>query len=215
MISAWRLGGPAEIISARVLAALADTIAAGVAVRCQLGLAEDLLRDLVSGQLDLVVSTVRPRRRDLHGEPLCDEEFLLVAAPAVMARLDADLLAAQPAKALQALPLLSYGEDLPIVRRWWRHELGVAPSGRAVLVVPDPRGCVPPPWLAPASPSCRATCVPRTSRPAGSYRYWTPTIHPSTRCTWSRAQRSVRNRRSATRGAPCSGRLVTGEPGLC
>ncbi|MDQ3716790.1 MAG: substrate-binding domain-containing protein [Actinomycetota bacterium] len=140
VISAWRLGGPAEIISARVLAALADTIAAGVAVRCQLGLAEDLLRDLVSGQLDLVVSTVRPRRRDLHGEPLCDEEFLLVAAPAVMARLDADLLAAQPAKALQALPLLSYGEDLPIVRRWWRHELGVAPSGRAVLVVPDLRG---------------------------------------------------------------------------
>ncbi|PZS27130.1 MAG: LysR family transcriptional regulator [Pseudonocardiales bacterium] len=135
------LGGPAELISALVLPALAGTIAAGVAVRTRLGLAEELLAELAGGHLDLVVSTVRPARQSgLHFEPLSDEEFLLVAAPALLAGLDRQCLAEHPAKALKALPLLAYAEDLPIVRRWWRHVLGVPPTGRAVLVVPDLRG---------------------------------------------------------------------------
>jgi DNA-binding transcriptional LysR family regulator len=89
-----RLGGPAELTTTRVLPTLVDTVAAGVVVRCRLGLADDLLAELVAGQLDLVISTVRPRRRSLHSEPLCDEEFLLLAAPSLVARLDADLLIA-------------------------------------------------------------------------------------------------------------------------
>jgi len=134
------LGGPAELITDRVLPALVDTLAAGVAVRTRLGLAEELLSSLVAGDLDLVVSTVRPRSPGLRSEALCDEEFLLLAAPAMYAQVDRELLAEHPAKALQALPLLAYAEDLPIVRRWWRHVLGVPPTGRAALVVPDLRG---------------------------------------------------------------------------
>jgi len=151
-----RLGGPAELTTTRVLAALVDCLAAGVVLRCRLGLADDLLADLVTGQLDLVVSTVRPRRRGLHSEPLCDEEFLLLAAPSLVARLDADLLAAQPVKALQSLPLLAYAEDMPIIRRWWRHVLGCAPPGRAVVVVPDLRGL-----QAAAAAGAGATVLPR------------------------------------------------------
>jgi DNA-binding transcriptional LysR family regulator len=135
-----RLGGPAELTSTRVLPALADTVAAGVAVRARLGLADDLAGDLAAGMLDLVVSTVRPRRPGLHVEPLCDEEFVLVASPALLARLDPDLLADRPARALAGLPLLAYAEDLPVVRRWWRHVLGTAPPHRAALVVADLRG---------------------------------------------------------------------------
>jgi DNA-binding transcriptional LysR family regulator len=151
-----RLGGPAELTTTLVLPALAEAMAAGVAVRCRLGLADDLLSELVAGQLDLVVSTLRPRRRGLHVEPLCDEEFLLLAAPALIACLDPELLVTQPARALQALPLLAYAEDLPIVRRWWRHVLGVAPPGRAVLVVPDLRGL-----RAAAAAGAGATVLPR------------------------------------------------------
>ncbi len=135
-----RLGGPAELVTTRVLPALADTVAAGVTVRTQLGLADDLLLGLTDGQLDLVISTVRPRLGGLHSEPLCDEEFFLLAAPDVAARVDQELLAQQPAQALQSLPLLAYAEDLPIIRRWWRHVLGVPPTSRATLVVPDLRG---------------------------------------------------------------------------
>jgi DNA-binding transcriptional LysR family regulator len=86
------------------------------------------------------VSAVRPRRPGLHVQPLCDEEFVLVASPALLARLDRDLLAQRPARALASLPLLAYAEDLPVIRRWWRHVLGVAPPHRAALVVPDLRG---------------------------------------------------------------------------
>ncbi|MDI6100940.1 LysR family transcriptional regulator [Actinoplanes sp. NEAU-A12] len=117
------LGGPAELMSTRVLPALAGVIAAGVEVRVRLGLADELLAELSDGRLDLVVSAIRPRRSGLHAEPLCDEEFVLVGAPGV------DVSAG----------LLAYAEELPIIRRWWRHVLGTPPPKRAVLVVPDLR----------------------------------------------------------------------------
>jgi DNA-binding transcriptional LysR family regulator len=116
------LGGPAELMSARVLPALAGVIAGGTDVRVRLGLADDLLAELSDGRLDLVVSAIRPRRAGLHAEPLCDEEFVLVAAPGV-----------------DYGRLMAYAEELPIVRRWWRHVLGTPPPKRAVLVVPDLR----------------------------------------------------------------------------
>jgi DNA-binding transcriptional LysR family regulator len=134
-----RLGGPAELIGTLALPALAGTLAAGVAVRTRLGLADELLAELAAGLLDVVVSSVRPRRAGLHVEPLCDEEFVLVAAPAIVGSLDGELLAERPARALAALPLLAYAEELPVVRRWWRHVLGVPPAARAALVVPDLR----------------------------------------------------------------------------
>ncbi|MEU8662048.1 LysR family transcriptional regulator [Actinoplanes philippinensis] len=116
------LGGPAEFMSARVLPALAGVIAGGTDVRVRLGLADDLLAELSDGRLDLVVSAIRPRRAGLRAEPLCDEEFVLVG------------------RAEQAPDrLLAYAEDLPIIRRWWRHVLGTPPPKRAVLVVPDLR----------------------------------------------------------------------------
>lgn len=133
------LGGPAEFVTALVLPALAGTTAVGIAVHTRLGLAADLLAELTAGRLELVVSTVPARRSGLHSEPLCDEEFLLVSAPAVAEMVDPGVLADNPTKALRSLPLVAYADDLPIVRRWWRHVLGAPPSGRAVVVVPDLR----------------------------------------------------------------------------
>jgi len=150
------LGGPAELITTRVLPALADTVAAGVAVRTRLGLAHDLLADLAAGHLELVISTVPARRSGFYSEPLCDEEFVLVAAPAVATRIDQSLLAEHPVRALRALPLVAYAEDLPIIRRWWRHVLGKPPSGHAVVVVPDLRGL-----LSAAAAGIGTTVLPR------------------------------------------------------
>jgi DNA-binding transcriptional LysR family regulator len=134
-----RLGGPSEAIAELVLPALAAATAAGMTVRVRPGLAQDLLTELATGLLDLVVSTVRPRRRGVSHTPLYDEEFTLLAAPVVVDGLDRDLLSSDPAKALQDLALLGYAEELPIIRRWWRHVLGSPPRQRAVLVVPDLR----------------------------------------------------------------------------
>lgn len=132
------LGGPAEALSALVLPALAPLIEQGVRLRVTIGLADDLLVGLRTGAYDLVVSSIRPRGRTILAEKLMDEEFVLVANPAWAARLDLDELNG-PA-ALTGVPLISYAEDLPILRRYWRHVFGTRLVADPALVVPDLRG---------------------------------------------------------------------------
>lgn len=124
---AVHLGGPAEIMCARVLPALAPMVAEGLQVRATLGLPDELLAALAGGGLDLVVASVRPRKGGLRVEALCDEEFVLVAAPGWAGELD-------------RAPLVAYAENLPILRRYWRAVFGVRLTRPPALVVPDLRG---------------------------------------------------------------------------
>ncbi|SCK09552.1 DNA-binding transcriptional regulator, LysR family [Streptomyces sp. WMMB 714] len=133
------LGGPAELTSARVIPALSDLIARGLRLRVTLGLAEDLLTGLRDGRFDLVVSTVRPRRKGLTVTTLADEEFVLVAAPRWAAALDQERLAREGAAALDDIPLVSYAEDLPIIRRYWKTVFGARTTRSPAVVVPDLR----------------------------------------------------------------------------
>lgn len=89
------------------------------------GLTEPLLEELRAGRHDLVIATSRPRGRALSAVPMGDEEFVLVAAPVWAERLGGRLAAEGPA-ALHGVPLVAYAEDLPIVRRYWRHVFGHA-----------------------------------------------------------------------------------------
>ncbi|WP_086830087.1 LysR family transcriptional regulator [Allokutzneria sp. NRRL B-24872] len=123
-----RLGGPAEAMSVLVLPALSGLVRRGLRLRVGLGLADDLLVDLAEGRLDLVLSSVRPRRKGLVVTPLADEEFVLVAA------------AGAEFPDLAAAPMLAYAEELPMVRRYWRTVFGGPPPHNAAVVVPDLRG---------------------------------------------------------------------------
>jgi len=154
-----RLGGPAELLAARVLPALAPLTAAGVRLRVTLGLAGALLDALAglpgsaSDELDLVVATARSSagvrgdadgvagsaRRGLRFEPLYTERFILVGPPELAARVDPADLAARGAVALAGLPLVAYGEELPIVRRYWRVVFAARVGRSPALVVPDLR----------------------------------------------------------------------------
>ncbi|WAL69226.1 LysR family transcriptional regulator [Amycolatopsis cynarae] len=131
------LGGPAELLGVRVLPALAPLVAGGLRLRVTPGLADDLLEGLRAGQFDLVVSAIRPRGRSILATPLMDEEFVLVAAPAWAARLGA--LSARDPGPLRTVPLITYAEDLPIARRYWRHVFGTRLDTQAAVVVPDLR----------------------------------------------------------------------------
>lgn len=71
--------------------------------------------------------------------PLVDEEFLLVGPPSMARTVDADRLRTAPAKALAALPLVACGEELPVLRRYWRSEFGRRPANPVALVAPDLR----------------------------------------------------------------------------
>ncbi|MEV4430408.1 LysR family transcriptional regulator [Streptomyces sp. NPDC049602] len=133
------LAGPAELLCTRALPALAPLTAAGVRLRVSPGLTEPLLDELRAGRHDLVIATFRPRGRALTAVPLTDEEFVLVAAPVWADRVKERLAFEGPA-ALHAVPLVSYAEDLPIARRYWRHVFGTRLSRPATVTVPDLRG---------------------------------------------------------------------------
>ncbi|MFD8425699.1 LysR family transcriptional regulator [Streptomyces sp. NPDC059466] len=148
------LGGPAEMVSARVLPALAPLAARGVLLRVTLGLAEDLLDGLHAGRFDLVLSAVRPRGRTLVSVPLMDEEFVLVTT-AEWARRIGPVECDDPGP-LRGVPLVSYAEDLPILRRYWRHVFRTRLTARPAFVVPDLRGV-----LAAVTAGAGVTVLPR------------------------------------------------------
>ncbi|MBB5079040.1 LysR family transcriptional regulator [Nonomuraea endophytica] len=125
---AVHLGGPAELMCERVLPALAVMVTGGLQLRVTLGLPDGLLATLADGGLDLVVSSVRPRRGGLRVEALCDEEFVLVAAPS------------WAPDAVDEAPLVAYAENLPILRRYWRSVFGTRLGRSPAVVVPDLRG---------------------------------------------------------------------------
>ncbi|MER5543859.1 LysR family transcriptional regulator [Streptomyces sp. NPDC002589] len=133
------LAGPAEVLCTTFLPALAPLVAEGVRLRVVTGLTDRLLEELRAGRHDLVIATTRPRGRTLQAVPLSDEEFVLVAAPVWAERL-ADRPAVEGPAALHEVPLITYAEDLPIARRYWRHVFGRRLSRSAALTVPDLRG---------------------------------------------------------------------------
>lgn len=136
-----RLAGPTELLCLRALPALAALVAQGVRVRTSTGLTDPLLDELRSGQHDLVIATARPRGRSLSAVPLMDEEFVLVAAPGVAEHIGGpSALAATGPVVLDGVPLITYAEDLPIARRYWRHVFGRRLGCSAAVTVPDLRG---------------------------------------------------------------------------
>ncbi|MFG1823558.1 LysR family transcriptional regulator [Microbispora bryophytorum] len=132
------LGGPAEVLSARVLPALAPLVEQGLRLRVTAGLADDLLEGLRAGRFDLVLSAIRPRGRTVVAVPLMDEEFVLVAAPVWADRIGP--VGCDDPGPLHDAPLVAYAEDVPILRRYWRHVFRTRLTRSPAVVVPDLRG---------------------------------------------------------------------------
>ncbi|TKK78853.1 LysR family transcriptional regulator [Herbidospora galbida] len=148
------LGGPAEMLSTLALPALAPLVDEGLRLRVTTGLADDLLDGLRAGRFDLVLSAIRPRGRSVVAVPLMDEEFVLVAATAWAARLTA--LTCDYPRPLNDAPLVAYAEDLPILRRYWRHVFRTRLTRPPAVVVPDLRGV-----LAAVAAGAGVTVLPR------------------------------------------------------
>jgi DNA-binding transcriptional LysR family regulator len=136
-----RVGGATEFMTVRGLAALAPLTRRGLRLEITLGLANDLLAALTTDGLDVVLSAVRPGE-GFTAAPLTDEEFLLVGPPLLARTVDQELLAHDPARALEHLPLVAYSDDLPIIRRYWRSEFGERPKNPTAVVVPDLRAAL-------------------------------------------------------------------------
>lgn len=135
------LAGPAEMLCHCALPALAPLVEKGVRLRVTTGLTDRLLDELRAGRHDLVIATARPRGRSLSSVPLADEEFVLVAAPSWAERIGGGTrIAADGPGVLLGVPLVTYADDLPIARRYWRHVFGKRLTCEASVTVPDLRG---------------------------------------------------------------------------
>ncbi|WP_427919140.1 LysR family transcriptional regulator [Streptomyces sp. cg40] len=131
------LAGPSELLCVRVLPALVPLVADGVRLRVTQGLPEPLLEEMRAGRHDLVITTRRPRGRALESVPLADEEYLLVASPVWAERVEQHARADDLCAALRDVPMVTYAEDLPIVRRYWRSVFGKQLTARAAVTVPN------------------------------------------------------------------------------
>ncbi|MEU6160897.1 LysR family transcriptional regulator [Streptomyces sp. NPDC047130] len=159
--STLHLSGPPEFLAERALPALAALAAEKgrpLSLRASFGNDQENLDGLAAGHCDLAVATARPRGTLLSSTPLCDEEHVLVASPAVAASAGLPvgvpttdptgptglLGAPDPLEELRArldpLPVLEVHESLPFVSRYWSSVFGARPTvASGAVVVPDLR----------------------------------------------------------------------------
>lgn len=132
-----RLGTPREYFAEVALVQLRD---AQLRVWIQFGTTRPLLEALVRGELDLVIATERLNIREVEYRKLQEERFILVGGPNVeppVVQLTTVAQRAALATWLATQPWVSYGTDLPIIRRFWRQCLGARPMIEPVAVIPD------------------------------------------------------------------------------
>jgi DNA-binding transcriptional LysR family regulator len=127
-----RLGTSPDFFSAGILPRVAGQ---GLALRVQFGDIKDqpLLAQLEAGTLDVVIGVQRPAARGLEHRMLRDKHFYLIAPPST-----------QPPKRnleawLSEQAWVSYGAELPLIRRFWNAHLGKRFDATLALVVPDLR----------------------------------------------------------------------------
>lgn len=99
----------------------------------------DALRD---GTLDAVIATERLNLSEVEYRKLMEESFVLVtgaAAAQTAPVIQPDTVHAQAELTEWALaqPWVSYGGDLPIIRRFWRQHLHRRPAITPRLIIPD------------------------------------------------------------------------------
>lgn len=135
-----RLGSPQEFFAERVLCQLPQD--EKILYKIQFGLAQELIEQLLEGQLDLVIATQKLVRSDTEYQPLFDESFWLVGPPALSIPVSEELLQEDLTVLEQWLrkqPWIAYSEELPIIRRFWRVVFGRRIDTNPKLIIPDLR----------------------------------------------------------------------------
>jgi len=135
-----RLGAPQEFFIEKILSRLPKSESNHYTVT--FGLAQNLIKQLISGNLDLVVSTLKIQKAEIIYHPLFEESFWLVGSkelnmPIALETSREDLILLE--KWLSTQPIISYNEDLAIIRRFWRIVFGRRIAVEPKLIIPDLR----------------------------------------------------------------------------
>lgn len=128
------IGGPEEFLSLRVLPVLAPLIERGIHMRMLFHTDEPIMERMVDGEIDIAITTARWNRRGIEGEHLCHERLELVSSPAVAATIGDIPIGMKGAHKLRDVAVVSYDEQLPLLREWWQAIFGARPHLRAVAI---------------------------------------------------------------------------------
>lgn len=133
-----RLGTPQEFFTEQILNRLPREIRFTI----RLGITETLIEQLLDHQLDCVIATQKLTRSDLEYQPIYEESFWLVAPPEISLPFSSDLLQADLTPLvdwLRTQDWITYSEEFPIIRRFWRVVFGRRLEAQAKLMIPDLR----------------------------------------------------------------------------
>lgn len=129
-----RLGTPPEFFARQLLSRLPQS--ENLRYRVKFGLVEDLIDQLISGQLDAAIATQKIAKPDLEYQLIVEEKFWLVAPPQLVIPLFSEDLN-KLEQWIKTQPLIAYSEELPIIRRFWRGVFGRRLDLTPTLIMPD------------------------------------------------------------------------------
>lgn len=134
-----RIGAPVEYFAEVALERLA-ALPHRFSVR--FGLPQELIPALEQGHVDVVIATQRRPGMAVDYRKLADEHFILVGAgheQHVPKMSDRGLSGPGIEQWLLDQPWISYGSELPIIRRFWQQIFEHRPSMQPTLIIPDLR----------------------------------------------------------------------------
>lgn len=126
-----RLGAPLEFFYEVALERLVN---ASFRLELRFHETRELIQALEDAKLDAVIATQRLTTRALEYRAITEEAFVLVGSPSLSAPSDGSL-----ETWLNAQRWVSYGPELPIIRRFYRANFARRPEIQPALVVPDLR----------------------------------------------------------------------------
>ena len=103
------------------------------------GSTKPLLQQLKDGELDLVIATQHIATGGLVFQKLAEETFLLVGDLAHFERVQQESADGNVRAVLEHLRWISYGADMPIIRRFWFKTFHTRQTMRPSHIVPDLR----------------------------------------------------------------------------
>lgn len=135
-----RLGAPTDFFSDYVLQHLPKDNTALLTVR--FGLAKDLIEQVITEDIDCAIATQKLPKPELDYQLIFEESFWLVGPPNITRPIPDDCMQEDLTALeqwLRSQPWISYSEELPIIRRFWRIIFGQRLVVNPQFVIPDLR----------------------------------------------------------------------------
>lgn len=128
-----RIGTPREYFTKNALQKLKNM---DVRFSAHFGVADDVMDELQKDAVDLIITTQKVALPGVDYTKIEDETFVVTAPVDCYPQIEE---MAEVEEWLNEQRWLSYGAELPIVRRYWRQHFGKRPSMQAFHIMPDLR----------------------------------------------------------------------------